>query len=306
MSGSLGNCLLHKSSDHRSTMATVLVISSSVARGAIGLGGSGFALQRLGHEVVSWPTTVLSNHPGHARHAALPVPASTLDAFLEVYADAGWLTAIDAVLTGYLPSPDHVETAVRVIDQVRRVNPSLVVCCDPVLGDDVSGAAALVAEYGGRLYIDPAAAAAIRNELVPIADILTPNRFELSWLAARAIVTAEDGIAAARDLPALQTLVTSAPHPTSHIANVLITRDGVWRSAHERRPAVPHGTGDVLAGLYLGWLLKGAEPPVALARASAVLAVVAAMSSGADELRLAAITADWTTLTAEAAEHLEV
>lgn len=285
-------------------MSTVLVISSSVARGAIGLAASGFALQRLGHDVIGWPTVILSNHPGHARHAVVAVPATTFAEFLDIYADAGWLATIDAVLTGYLPSPAHVSATARVIDQVRRANPSLVVCCDPVLGDDASGSAALVAEYGGRLYIDPAAAAAIRNELVPMADILTPNRFELSWLSARPIVTAEDAVAAARNLPVPQVLVTSAPHPTTHVANLLVTRDGVWRSAHERRPAMPHGTGDVLAGLYLGWLLNRAEPQEALARASAILDLATAISSGKDELALATITADWTSLMAEPAQYL--
>jgi pyridoxine kinase len=268
-------------------MASVLVISSYVARGHIGLGASGFALQRLGHEVTGWPTVLLSNHPGHARHAGLPVHAETLTGMLEVYAAAGWLGGFDAVLTGYLPTAAHAAAAASAIQRIRALRPSLVVCCDPVLGDDTPS------DPAGRLYIDPAAAAALRDQVVPLAGIITPNRFELAWLSGRAVTTAHEAVTAARAIGVAQTLVTSVPSPASQIPNLLIADGGVWQTAHERRPAMPHGTGDFFSGLLLGWQLRGASPQQAFECASAGLQIAAEASTGKDELQLAETQDRW-------------
>ena len=45
-------------------MARILILSSWVAHGHVGLSAAAPALQALGHEVTQLPTTVLSNHPG--------------------------------------------------------------------------------------------------------------------------------------------------------------------------------------------------------------------------------------------------
>lgn len=268
-------------------MPSVLVISSYVARGHIGLGASGFALERLGHEVTGWPTVLLSNHPGHARHAGLSVPADKLTDMLEVYAASGWLSAFDAVLTGYLPAAAHAEAAASAIRRIRALRPSLIVCCDPVMGDDTP------ADPGGRLYIDPAAAAALRDLVVPLANIITPNRFELSWLSGRPVTSAAEAITAARATGMAQTLVTSLPSPASQISNLLVADGGVWQTAHDRRPAMPHGTGDFFAGLFLGWQLRGLSPRGAFEHASAGLQIAVGASTGKDELQLTGTQDHW-------------
>ena len=92
-------------------MATVLAMSSMVARGHVGLGAITPALQLQGHEVIALPTVVLSNHPAHRDVARLEVPASRLEAMLDALEANGWLGSVDAVLTGYLPTVSHVEFA---------------------------------------------------------------------------------------------------------------------------------------------------------------------------------------------------
>lgn len=271
-------------------MARILVISSYVARGLIGLGATGFALQRLGHEVVGWPTIVLSNHPGHQSAAALPVPAAKILEMLDVERDAARLSGFDAVMTGYLPSAGHVAAAIATIGEVQSRRPDVVVCVDPILGD-----APADGNGEGRLYIDAGAAAAVRGDLVPQAHILTPNRFELAWLSGRSIDHPADAVAACRTLGRRETLLTSAPASRSTLANVLVTAAGAWQSEHPRLAQVPHGTGDFLAGLYLAARLHGLDPLASLAQATAGVRQVVEASANADDLRLIETQAAWAT-----------
>jgi len=189
-------------------VARILAVSSQVVRGHIGLSAIVPALQALGHEVWPLPTIVLSNHPGHRNAAGVRTPVDRLDAMLDALSANGWLGEIDAVLTGYLPSAEHAAFAVRAIERVRQIGSEAIVLVDPVLGDEPKG-----------LYIDPAAAAAIRDTLLPLADVTTPNRFELGWLTGRALGTLDEVKAAAMALGRPSVAVTSAglrdvhPHP---------------------------------------------------------------------------------------------
>ena len=181
-------------------MAVVLSITSDVARGHVGNGAIRFALQRLGHEVWALPTVVLSNHPGHAKVAGHRTPPEVLAAMVEALHANGWLKRIDAVLTGYLPTAEHVEVAATAIERVREGVRRLVVLVDPVLGDHPKG-----------LYIEAAAASAIRGRLLPLASLATPNRFELEWFSGRLVTDAADATAAADRLAVPMLLATSVP-----------------------------------------------------------------------------------------------
>jgi pyridoxine kinase len=58
--------------------------------------------------------------------------------------------------------------------------------------------------------------------------------------------------------------------------------------AHRAVPHAPHGTGDLLAALYLGHRLGGAAPQEALERASSATLRLVEVAAGAAELPLAA------------------
>ena len=155
-------------------MGRILAISSQVARGSVGLSAITAALQRLGHEVVALPTVILSSHLGYPNVAGTKVDVGTLHQMLGALETNGWLAEVDAVLTGYLPSRAHVRFAAEAFARVRAIQPQSLNFCDPVLGDDPEG-----------LYVDPGAAEAVREELLPIADLVSPNRFELSGTIAQ-------------------------------------------------------------------------------------------------------------------------
>jgi pyridoxine kinase len=263
-------------------MPRVLALSSHVAYGSVGLAAIVPALQALGHEVVALPTIVLSNHPGHDCFSGEQIAPATLQEMLDSLAANGWLADIDAVLTGYLPSEAHVEVARSAFARVREANASAVLVCDPVLGDAPGG-----------LYIDEAAAAAIREHLLPVSDLVTPNAFELAWLSREPVETLGDAVVAARVTGVPIVLATSIPASEDRLATLLVGEKATQACFVPRRRMAPHGTGDLLAALYLGHSLNGMQPNACLARAVAAVEASIVRSAGQDELSLAGAGAIW-------------
>lgn len=263
-------------------MARVLALSSHVAFGSVGLAAIVPALQWLGHEVIVIPTVLLSNHPGYPRFAGDPVLPGQIAAMVDALEANGWLAKTAAVITGYLPSPAHVGEARSAVERVRRANASALYVCDPVFGDEPKG-----------LYLSDATASAIRDELLPLASLATPNRFELSWLAGLPVGDPREARQAAWALGVPSVLATSVPASDNRLANVLVTRDECVACFVRRRPSAPHGTGDLLAAMYLGRVLNGEAPAAALAAAASAVEASVAASLGRDELPLAAAGALW-------------
>jgi len=264
-------------------MARVLALSSHVAYGSVGLAAIVPALQWLGHEVMALPTVILSNHPGYGRFSGEQVSTASLDMMIDALEANGWLCDIDAVLTGYLPSPGHVATASLAVQKVRSANPDALFYCDPVLGDDPKG-----------LYIDAAAAAALRDELLPLADLAVPNRFELAWLSGQSVDSLELAVEAARRLPVPVTLATSLSVTGSSLSTVLIEENRSTACTVTWREGVGHGTGDLMSALFLGHTLKGMGSAEALALTVAQVEATIVASPSGGELSLAAAAAKWT------------
>ena len=264
-------------------MATILAISSQVVRGHVGLSVITPVLQRLGHDVWPMPTIVLSNHPGHRRTAATRIAPDVLSRMIAALDNNGWLGAVDAVLTGYMPTAEHVDVAAAAIARIRAIRPAAVILVDPILGDDPKG-----------LYIDQAAAAAIRDRLLPLATITTPNRFELAWLTGLDVTSVQSAVTAARQCHVETVIVTSIPVGDDRLANLAVTHSAAEACEVTRAARVPHGTGDMLSALLLAARLTRPGDQE-LGRAVAGVAAVVAASAGSDELQLVPSQAHWST-----------
>ena len=259
-------------------MARILAISSQVARGNVGLSIIVPALQALGHEVMALPTVVLSNHPGHAHVAGTRIEPALLHQMLDALDANGWLAGVDGMLTGYLPSKQHVDFAVHAVGRVRAADnrQAFTYLCDPILGDDPNG-----------LYIDEAAATAIRDDLIGLATLATPNRFELSYLVGLEIRSA--GEANTRHLKCPGTFATSIPsdRPGETVNTMTFVNSGCARVP--LRPDVPHGTGDLFSALLLSSWLDHGRDDMALEFATAGVHAVIAASHGLGQLDIAAL-----------------
>lgn len=256
-------------------MGQVLAFSSYVASGHVGLSAAVPALQRLGHEVIALPSVVLSNHLGHAHWAGRPVAIDDLTAMLEALEQNGQFTDFDAIMTGFLPTPEHVALAAKTVRHIRKRYGNVTYLCDPVFGDEPEG-----------YYIGVPAAQAIASELVPLATIMTPNRFEAKF------IFGEDFDDPQRALPKGCRLlaVTSAELAGDQLVSRGVTSEprAAFACAVPYWPVVPHGTGDLFAALLLGHILNGSSERDAFARAVAGVETVIAASEGRDELAIVA------------------
>lgn len=261
----------------------VLSIQSHVAYGHVGNSAAVFPLQRLGHEV--WPvlTVNFSNHTGYGAWRGPLIAANDVRAVVTGIEERGVLGSCDAVLSGYQGSPEIADVVVDAVARVKAANPSAVYTCDPVMGNATSGC-----------FVDPAIPPVIRSRVVPVADIITPNQFELGFLTDTTPASLDEVLASAdraRDLGPTTVLVTSVEAvPDGRIGMLAVTGDGAWLVETPRLPMKANGSGDITAALFTAHLLETGSAAEALARtASSVFAVLSAtLNSGERELRLVA------------------
>lgn len=258
----------------------VIVISSHVARGSVGNRAAVFALETLGFTVWAVPTVTLPWHPGHGPGTRI-VPDT--EQFSRLFADleeSQHLGEVAAVLSGYLGDAAQAGPVASLVRRVKLKNPEALYLCDPVLGD------------AGGLYVPEATAAQIRDRLLPLADIATPNRFELEWLRGGTALPQMERVAeAAGRLGPPIVLVTSAPlAETDSSGSLLVTPDETFSAAHGHVARPPNGLGDLTAALLLGRLLAGetSSEALRLATASVFEVLARAVHRGSDELMLAA------------------
>lgn len=262
--------------------ADILAINSQVAYGHVGNAAWVFAWQRLGHEVWPLATVEYSNHPGHGDLAGEAVPAPRLAALLGGLERRGALARCGAVASGYLGDAAQGPVVSEAVERVKEAKPEALYLCDPVIGDRHTGA-----------YVPAEVERAIRERLVPAADLLTPNRFELERLSGRAVADESAAVAAARSLLALGPRLvacTSAPARPERRATLAVTAAGAWRVETPALTSALHGAGDLFAALLLAAYLDGGDGAGALSRAvSAVFAVLdLSLERGGDELALIA------------------
>jgi pyridoxine kinase len=263
----------------------ILSIQSSVAYGHVGNSAAVFPLQRLGHEV--WPvlTVHFSNHTGYGEwRGPLLAPADVREVIAGI-GDRGVLGEADAVLSGYQGDPAVGGVILDAVARVKELNPGAVYCCDPVMGD-----------VGRGMFVRPGIPEFMRDTVVPQADIVTPNHFELDYLAGRTTRTlAEvlDAVDEVRSRGPRDVLVTSVLHdevPEGSLELVAVSDEGAWAVSTPLLPITPNGCGDVTAALYLAHLRTSGSPEQALgATASSVFAVLeATIAAGTREIQLVA------------------
>ena len=263
----------------------MLSIQSSVAYGYVGNSAATFPLQRLGHDV--WPvlTVHFSNHTGYGHWRGIVFEPATVAEVIEGLADRGVLTTADAVLTGYLGSPQVAEVVLATVQRIRAVRPDLVYCCDPVIGD-----------VGRGVFVLPGLPELIRRDIVPVADVLTPNVFELAYLSGRPVesLANTDGLLAAidavRKLGPRTVLVTSmaSPERPQEIGMVAVSDEGALAVWTPRRAVELNGLGDVTAALFLAHLPDGIATALGRVASSIAAIVDETERRGAQEIALIA------------------
>ncbi len=239
----------------------ILSIQSAVAYGHVGNSAAVFPLQRIGVEVLPVYTVNFSNHTGYgAWRGPLISPADVADVIAGIE-DRGVFPEIDAVLSGYQGSEGIGDVIVDAVARVKAANPSAIYACDPVMGNAKSGC-----------FVAPAIPVLLREKVVPAADLITPNQFELGFLTGTEPDSIESTLAsvdAARAMGPRTVLVTSVERPDRDpetIEMLAVDDTGAWIVQTPLLPMKANGSGDVTAALFTAHYRATGDAADALAR----------------------------------------
>lgn len=238
----------------------ILSIQSAVAYGHVGNSAAVFPLQRIGHEV--WPvhTVNFSNHTGYGAWKGPVLPADDVAAVIAGVEERGAFPLVDAILTGYQGAPTIADVIIDTVARVKEANPKAIYACDPVMGNAKSGC-----------HVADEIPPMLRSKVVPVADIIFPNQFELGYLTERDVTDLDStltAVEAARDMGPETVVVTSVERPETAELDVMemlvANSEGTWMVQTPRLPMKRNGSGDVTAALFTGHLLNSADPADAL------------------------------------------
>ncbi len=266
-------------------MTTILSIQSSVAYGHVGNSAATFPLMRSGVEV--WPvlTVHFSNHTGYGEWRGPLLAADDVAEVIRGIDDRGVLPRVDAVLSGYQGAKEVGAVVLEAVELVKQRSPRAIYCCDPVMGD-----------VGRGFFVRPGIPEFMRNQVVPKAQIVTPNHFELDYLTGRETHTLDEVIDAAQALRAVgpetvlvTSVVTDATEDDS-LTMLAVTGEGAWQVTTPRLDRTFTGSGDLTAAMFLThWLRTQSAAQAVGATADIVYSVLKQTAdSGLPELQLVA------------------
>jgi pyridoxine kinase len=250
-------------------MKNILSIQSHVVFGHAGNSAAEFPMRRMGVNV--WPlnTVQFSNHTQYGQWTGCVMPASHLTEIAQGIANIDQLKRCDAVLSGYIGSPEQGDHILEIVRQVKQANPNAWYFCDPVMGHPEKGCivAPGVAEFHCR-------------QALPCSDMVAPNLLELEMLSQMAVANVADAVQAARVLIAkgprlvLVKHLARAGYHADCFEMLLVTADEAWHS-----------------GLLLVDLLKGEALDKALEHVTAAVYEVMLTTQEMGEYELQVVAA---------------
>jgi len=239
----------------------ILSIQSAVAYGHVGNSAAVFPLQRIGVEVLPVYTVTFSNHTGYGAWRGPMISPDDVRDVITGIEERGVLGEIDVVLSGYQGGEGIADVILDAVARVKAANPNAVYACDPVMGNAKSGC-----------FVAPAIPELLRDRVVPAADIITPNQFELGYLTRTEpadLASTLASVDAARAIGPRTVLVTSVERPDrpeGTIEMLAVDDAGAWIVQTPLLPLKANGSGDVTAALFTAHYRETGSAAEALAR----------------------------------------
>ncbi|XP_053610087.1 pyridoxal kinase [Plodia interpunctella] len=225
----------------------VLSIQSHVVHGYVGNKSAVFPLQVLGFEVDAINTVQFSTHTGYKTIKGTVLKNEEMEEIVEglIANDVHYYTHF---LTGYSRSADSMKQVAEIIKKLRKKNPKLIYVCDPVMGDD------------GKMYVPEDLLPVIRDIIVPLADIITPNQFEAELLTGLKMKSVEDALRVTKAFhdKGVKTVVLSSTElgDGSKMIGLASTSERCFKIEIPKVDSTFTGTGDLFAALFLAWSHK--------------------------------------------------
>lgn len=231
----------------------ILSIQSHVASGYVGNRAAVFTMQRLGCEVSFINTVQFSNHTGHGRWKGQIFTAEHIQDIVNGLDELGIMHTIDGVLSGYMGDANIGHIILDTVKKIKALNPNALYCFDPVIGDTERG-----------IYVRAGIPEFMQEHAIAVADIITPNHFELSYLTQKKLNTFDDIADACNELhqKGPKMIVVTSIHlgnlKEDEIGMLVSDTKNVWlvKTPYFKLAKSPTGSGDLVASLFFAHYLK--------------------------------------------------
>ncbi|XP_076445797.1 pyridoxal kinase-like [Babylonia areolata] len=244
----------------------VLSIQSSVVYGYVGNKSATFPLQVLGFDVSTINSVQFSNHTGYGKWKGQVLNAQDVGDLFEGLRMNN-LLQFSHVLTGYIGKVSFLEKVGETIAEMKKSNPDLMFVCDPVMGDN------------GRFYVPKELVPVYQEKIIPHANIVTPNQFELEQLSGLTVSSEEEAFGAIDVLhnKGIPTVVLSSSTLGTKGILLCLASSALNGEKRRYRVEIPQleatfvGTGDLFAACLLGWMHRDGDLKRALEKTVATV-----------------------------------
>jgi pyridoxine kinase len=245
----------------------ILSIQSHVSYGYVGNKAATFPLQSLGFDV--WPinTVQFSNHTGYGTWQGEVFSAQHIRSVIQGLESLDLAKQCDAILSGYIGDKAIGEVIIETVTRFKKCNPHLRYLCDPVMG----------APGGKGCFVKQDIPDFFREQCLKVADIITPNHFEVEILWDKKINTLEQLQQACSFLHAqgiriiavtrLQLKKKDSSDAYSAFLSIKNGQQWLARTSAIKLNHSINGSGDLFSALFLGHFLIKKDPKHAFEQA---------------------------------------
>lgn len=246
-----------------------IIIHSKVSYGYVGSNTTSFVLQSAVQDVITIPTVLYSNHLGYPTVGGGAVPSSLYQSILEGILKLSIEQEVSTVITGYIGNAELVEMTAGFIKKLKVINPEILFICDPVMGDMIPG-----------LYVPAEVPPAIIEQLMPLADLITPNQFEFQQITGKPVLQVDEMVQQLDQLKKIlpkQVVITGCHLSTTEkdMLDICVFENETLNIfSAPRIPVSPPGTGELFTAHLLLSLLEGANLQTAAGSSGTILSTV--------------------------------
>lgn len=234
------------------TSDKIISIQSRLVYGYVGSNVAELAIQMEGIDTIVLPTVLLAAHSGHQPMYGAAISKELFEELVEGVKAINVISSTACVVSGYIRSMEIVDSVQNLVADIKAIYPNKAYICDPVMGDVDTG-----------LYVPEEVAESMINQLLPLADILTPNHFELEYITQSKITTIEEFKQAVEATPVLVGKIVVATSCSlvgknkDSIETIIYNKGLVTRIESPNVDLNTVGTGDIFTAILSAQLTKG-------------------------------------------------
>lgn len=270
-------------------MKGIISIQSNLVFGHAGNSSAVFPIQRMGLEI--WPihTVQYSNSSQYGQGwTGHGYPANDIRELIQGLDNIEQLSNCEAIISGYQDSIEQCAAVRESVVNIKHQNPNALYVCDPSMEDI----------FIGKVATQDVSSPVI-EELMPIADVIVPNQYELERFTKCRIETLEQAVVACKKALELGPKVVLLRNLTlvnnDMYTMMLITPKSAYLS---QRPLLnftvrPGGINELTTALFTACLVKQMSPAVALRHTNNALYGVLELTCDHDSLELETITGQY-------------